>query len=308
MNPSMGTDAPPTTPWKLDFVLLAAIWGASFLFMRLAALEFGALPTAAIRVAIAAAFLLPLLWMRGLATQLLTHWRRLLVVGVLNSAIPFACYSYALLHITTGLSSVLNATVPLFGALVAWLWLKDRPGGLKLLGLAIGFSGVALLASGKASFKSDASGVATGWAVMACLLATLCYGIAASYTKRWLTGIPALVTATGSQVGATVALALPALWLWPTQAPSAQAWLAVSAVGVLCTGVAYVLFFRLIAGIGPARALTVTFMVPVFAIGYGVLLLGEGLTLLTVVCGAIILLGTSLSTGLVHLPDRPKTA
>lgn len=300
----MSQDTATLPPWKADFLLLSAIWGASFLFMRLAVVEFGALPTAAVRVGIAAAFLLPMLWWRGLAPQLLSHWPRLLLVGVLNSAIPFACYSYALLYITTGLSSILNATVPLFGALVAWLWLKEKPGGLKLLGLAIGFTGVALLASGKASFKPDASGVATGWAVLACLLATLCYGLAASYTKRWLTGIPSLVTATGSQVGATLALLLPAVWTWPARAPSTQAWLAVIAVGVLCTGVAYVLFFKLIAGIGPARALTVTFMVPVFAIGYGALLLGETLTPLTLVCGAIILLGTSLSTGVLRLPDK----
>ena len=297
----------PPLPWKADFVLLSAIWGASFLFMRLAVVEFGALPTAAVRVGIAAAFLLPMLWFRGMVPLLLAHWPRVLAVGVLNSAIPFACYSYALLYITTGLSSILNATVPLFGALVAWLWLKDRPGGLKLLGLAIGFVGVALLASGKASFKPDASGRSTGWAVLACLLATLCYGLSASYTKRYLNDIPALVTATGSQVGATLALLLPAAWTWPDQPPGVQAWLAVAAVGVLCTGVAYVLFFRLIARIGPARALTVTFMVPVFAIGYGVLLLGETVTSLTLVCGAIILLGTSLSTGLLRLPEKPKT-
>ena len=168
------------------------------------------------------------------------------VVGVLNSGIPFACYSYALLSITTGLSAILNATVPLFGALVAWLWLKDRPTGSRVLGLAIGFAGVALLAWDKASFKPDASGAAPGWAVIACLLATFCYGLAASATKRYLSGVPALVTATGSQLGATLGLALPALWFWPAQMPSPQAWLSLVAVGVLCTGIAYVLYFRLI--------------------------------------------------------------
>ena len=291
-------------PWMLDFVLLAAIWGASFIFMRTAAVEFGALPTAAVRVAIASLSLLPLLWLRGQGPDLARHWKPVFLVGLTNSGIPFACFSYALLSITTGLSSILNATVPLFGAVIAWLWLRDRPNASRTLGLAIGFLGVALLAWDKASFKPDASGASSGWAVMACLLACLCYGISASFTKRYLTGIPPLVTATGSQIGATLGLALPALWLWPAKTPGLSAWLAVLAVGVLCTGVAYVLFFRLIANVGPAKALTVTFAVPVFAILYGGLFLGEALTPWMVGCGLVIVCGTALSTGLLKLPGK----
>jgi drug/metabolite transporter (DMT)-like permease len=288
-------------PWLTDFVLLAAIWGSSFLFMQVGAVAFGALPTAAVRVSIAALFLLPLLLLRGLGPMLLKHWRATFLVGLLNSAIPFTCISYALLAITTGLSSILNATVPLFGALIAWLWLKDRPHGSRILGLAIGFGGVALLAWDKASFRPDASGLATGWAVLACLLACLCYGISASYTKRYLSGLPPLVTATGSQLGASLGLALPALWLWPARMPGLQAWLALLAVGVLCTGVAYIVFFRLIETAGPARALAVTFVVPVFAICYGVVLLGEAVTWWMLGCGIIIVIGTTLSTGLLRM-------
>jgi drug/metabolite transporter (DMT)-like permease len=288
-------------PWLNDFVLLAAIWGSSFLFMQVGALAFGALPTAAVRVSIAALFLLPLLLLRGLGPTLVKHWRATFLVGLLNSAIPFTCISYALLAITTGLSSILNATVPLFGAVIAWLWLKDRPNGSRILGLLIGFGGVALLAWDRASFRPDASGLATGWAVLACLLACLCYGISASYTKRYLSGLPPLVTATGSQLGASLGLALPALWLWPAQMPGLQAWLALLAVGVLCTGVAYILFFRLIETAGPARALAVTFVVPVFAIVYGVILLGEAVTPWMLLCGVVIVCGTTLSTGLWQL-------
>jgi drug/metabolite transporter (DMT)-like permease len=290
-----------------DFVLLAAIWGSSFLFMRLAVVEFGALPTAFLRVAIAAAFLLPLVWWRGHFAELRRHWKKIAVIGVLNSGIPFAMFSFALLAITTGLSAILNATVPLFGALVAWWWLKDRPTGSRVLGLAIGFAGVALLAWDKASFKADAGGIAPAWAVLACLVATMCYAIAASATKKHLAGLPALVTATGSQVGATLGLALPALWLWPAQAPGAQAWLALVAVGVLCTGVAYILYFRLIEQAGPARALAVTFVVPVFALFYGSVFLGEQVTPWMVLCGVVIICGTALSTGLLKLPAlRPQ--
>ena len=292
--------------WVFDFVLLAAIWGASFMFMRLGTVEFGALPTAALRVGVAAAFLLPLLWLRGLVPQLRQHWKAVFAIGVLNSGIPFVCFTFALLSITTGLSAILNATAPLFGALIAWFLLKDKPTASRVLGLAIGFAGVAALAWDKASFKPDTSGVAPAWAVLACLLACVCYGVAANATKRYLSGVPALVTATGSQIGATLALALPAMWFWPARIPSLQAWLSLLAVGVLCTGIAYVLFFRLIEQAGPARALAVTFVVPVFAILYGALFLGESVSGWMVFCGVVIVCGTALSTGLLKLPGADR--
>lgn len=297
----------PTKPWRLDFMLLAAIWGSSFLFMRLGTVEFGALPTAGIRVAIASLFLLPLMLWRGLGPQLRRHWKKVFLVGLLNSGIPFACFAYALLSITTGLSSILNATVPLFGALVAWIWLHDRPHGWRTLGLAIGFVGVAMLAWDKASFKPDASGLSSGWAVLACLVACLCYGISASYTKKYLGGLPTLVTAAGSQLGATLGLALPTLWAWPEHAPSGSAWLALLWVGVVCTGVAYVLYFRLIERVGPARSLTVTFVVPVFAVFYGVLFLKETVNAWMLLCAVIIVCGTALAAGLIK-PGQAKPA
>jgi drug/metabolite transporter (DMT)-like permease len=288
--------------------LLAAIWGSSFLFTRVSALAFGALPTAGLRVAIAALFLLPLLALRGQLADLRAHWKLSLVVGILNSALPFAFIAYALLSISTGLSSILNATVPLFGALVAWLWLKDRPQGSRIVGLLIGFLGVSMLAWGKASFKPDAAGMSSGWAVLASLTACLCYGIAASFTRRYLSGIPSLALAAGSQIGATLVLAPLAWWFWPAQPVSAEAWMAVLALGVVCTGIAYVLYFRLIARAGAARALSVTFAIPVFAVFYGVTLLGESVTLWMMGCALIIVLGTALSTGLLRplrkLPAR----
>ena len=220
-------------PWQLEFLLLASLWGGSFLFTRLANTEFGALPTVGVRVAVASLCLLPLLFWQGHGRTLLRHSKQLLLVGMLNSAIPFVCFSYALLAISSGLASILNATVPLFGALIAWGWLRDRPGGSRILGLAIGFLGVAMLAWDKASFKPDASGLSTGWAVLA--------------------------------------------------------------VGVFCTGLAYVLFFSLIEKIGPARAITVTFVVPVFAVVYGMIFLHETITPWMLVCSAVIVFGTALS-------------
>ena len=297
-------NTPNAKGWLADFLILSAIWGSSFLFMRLASAELGALPTAALRVTIAALFLLPLLLAKGHGPTLRQHWKPIFFVGLLNSGIPFVLYSFAVLHISTGLSSILNATVPLFGALVAWAWLGDKPTVSRSVGLAIGFGGVVLLAGGQASFKPNASGIAPAWAVLACLAATTCYALSASFTKKHIPSLPPLVTATGSQLGASLALALPALWFRPDHLPSATALWSLITVGVLCTGVAYILYFKLIENAGPARALTVTFLVPVFAIAYGVLLLGESVTAWMVACGAVILVGTALPSGLVELPGR----
>ncbi|WP_225781651.1 DMT family transporter [Xenophilus sp. Marseille-Q4582] len=295
-------------PWLLDLVLLGALWGASFLFMRIGAPEFGALPTAALRVAVATLTLLPLLALRGQMPALREHWKPALAIGVLNSGLPFALFAFALITINAGLGAVLNATVPMFGALVAWAWFGDRPDGSRLTGLVIGFAGVALLAGRSAGLQgAGGSGPAAPqavWAVLACLGACVSYGIAANATRKHLQGAPALATATGSQLGATLFLALPALWLWPAQPPSLRAWLALIALGVACTGFAYILFFRLIANAGPQRALTVTFLVPVFAVAYGALFLGEGVTGWMLMCAAIIVVGVALSTGLVRLGRR----
>jgi drug/metabolite transporter (DMT)-like permease len=294
-------------PWAFDFILLAAVWGASFLFMRIAVVEFGPFATAGVRVTIASAFLLPILLYKGLGAQLLRHWKHVFFVGVLNSAIPFVCFSFALLSITTGLSSMLNATVPLFGALVAWFWLHDKPSRTRSLGLLIGFLGVAMLAWDQAGVKPGASGIAPVWAVLAGLLACACYAVSASYTRRFLADVPALVIATGSQIGAMLGLALPTLLFKPTQLPSGSAWLALLAVGVVSSGIAYILFFRLIANAGPARALSVTYVVPVFAVLYGLIFLGERITPWMLLCGAVIVAGTALSTGLLKL-KRPRSS
>ncbi len=274
--------------------------------MRIGAREFGALATAGLRVAVAALFLLPLLLLRGQGGILRQHWKLIFAIGIVNSAIPFALFSFALLSITTGLTSILNATVPLFGALIAWVWLKDRPTGSRTLGLLLGFVGIALLTGDKASFTPDASGASSGWAVLACLLACFCYGLAASLTKRHLSGLPSLVTSTGSQLGAAAFLAPFSIAYWPTQPVSLNAWLAVVALGVVCTGVAYILYFRLIERVGPARALAVTFAIPVFAVFYGVVLLGEQVTPWMAVCALVIIAGTSLSTGLIRLSRHAR--
>jgi len=281
-----------------ELVGLAALWGASFLFMRLGAAEFGPVALSTVRVAGAALVLLPLLRWHGQVGELRRHWRSIFVVGITNSAVPFLCFSYAALSITAGLSSIFNASTPLFAAVIGWWWLKDRPSGPRIAGLAIGFAGVLGLAWEKASFKPGGS----GWAIVACLAAALMYGLSANYTKRRLQGVAPLAVAAGSQLSAALVLALPALWWWPEVMPSAHAWAMVALLAVLCTGVAYLMYFRLIAHIGPANAITVTFLIPAFAVLWGWLFLAEPLTAAMALGCAVILLGTALATGVLRPP------
>jgi drug/metabolite transporter (DMT)-like permease len=288
----------------IDFVLLAAIWGASFLLMKMGAAEFGPFVTAFLRVFFASVLLLPLLAWRGQLPALRSKLKPILAVGVLNSGLPFALFAFAVLHISTGLSSILNATVPLWGAVVAWAWLGDKLTASRTLGLVIGFVGVALLAWDKASFKAGAA--LPGWAVLACLAATVLYGIAASFAKKYLIGVPPLASATGSQLGAALVLLVPAMLSIPATMPSGRAWAAILLLAFFCTAVAYVLYFRIIERAGPARAVTVTFLIPVFGVAYGGLFLSEFITGTMLVCGAVIVLGTALSTGLLAL--GPKAA
>lgn len=284
---------------------LAALWGASFLFMRLGASAFGPVTLAWLRVAVACVVLVPALVWAGSATSVRQHWKTIAVVGLLNSALPFLAYSYAAQSITSGLMSIFNATTPLWSALIAWLWLRDRLDGPRVLGLAIGFAGVLWLVWDKASFKPDAGGQTTGLAVLACLSAPLCYGYAASFTKRHLTGVSPIALAAGSQLAATVMLAAPAAWAWPVVNPGPVPWLAATLLGVLCTGVAYIMYFRLLGRIGPSNAAAVTFLVPGFAVMWGWAVLGETLTPTMVGACAVVLVGTSLATGLVR-PWGPR--
>ena len=284
--------------WVPEFVLLALLWGSSFLFMREGAQAFGAFATAWVRVTLAALMLTPVLIWRKELPVLHAHWRPAALSGLLNSGVPFACYAYALMHITTGMSSILNATTPLFGALIAWVWLGDKLNATRTLGLALGFTGVVLLASdvpGGISFQSGGSGLA----VAACLLATFCYGIAGSFTKRYLQNVPSIVSTTGSLWGANIGLAIPALLTWPSEMPTLHAWAALGIAGLLCTALAYVLYFRLMTRTGPARAMTVTYLIPVFANFIGVVFLDEVVTHWMMGCAVVIVMGTALASGLV---------
>ena len=286
--------------WLAQFVALGAIWGSSFMFMRLAVADFGPVATATLRVSLGALFLLPLLLWRGQWPALRARWPAIFFVGLLNSGIPFALFAFSLLTITTGLSSIINATVPMFGALVAWLWLGERPGLWRIVGLVLGFLGVSLLAWDQAGLRATA--VHPIWAMAACLGACISYALAASYTRLYLQDVPPLAAAPGSQIGAALGMALPALWLWPQQPPSQAAWLSLLVLGALCTGVAYLLYFRLLGSASPSRALAVTYLIPLVAVSYGVTLLDEPFTAGMGLSALVILLGTAMATGMVA-PD-----
>ena len=283
-----------------ELLLLAAIWGASFLFMRIGGVEFGAVAVAALRVAGAALLLMPLLALRGQMTQLQRHWRPIFVVGVVNSALPFLGFAYALLSITAGLSAIFNATAPIFGAFIAWLWLGERLMRLRVAGLALGFAGVVYLASNSVSAATSFQPGSAGLAIVASLAAAALYGFAANYTRQRLAGVAPLAVAAGSQLAATLFLALPAAIWWPAATPSAHAWTAIALLAFVCTGFAYLLFFRLIAHAGAANAISVTYLVPLFAMLWGGWFLAERVTRPMVIGGAVILLGTALATGVVR--------
>jgi drug/metabolite transporter (DMT)-like permease len=290
-----------------ELVLLAALWGASFLFIRMGASQFGAVPLSGLRVAGASLVLLPILVWRRELSALRAHWKPILIVGITNSAVPFLCFSYAALTINAGLSSIFNAASPLFGALIAWLWLKNKLSAPRVLGLVIGFVGVFGLAYNKASVKEGVETLHTALAVGACIVATMAYGYSVNFTKRYLTGVPPMAVAAGSQLSAAAALALPTLLLWPVDTPALSAWASLGALAVVCTGFAYILYFRLIAHVGPANAITVTFLIPAFAVAWGGLFLGEQITLPMVIGCAVILVGTGLAIGLLKLPARAWT-
>lgn len=290
----------------IDLFTLGALWGASFLFMRMGAFEFGPVALVFLRVVGATLLLMPLLMVRGDLGALRTHWRAITAVGIVNSVLPFVLFAVAALALTTALMSVFNATASIWGALVAWLWLSDRLDRSRGLGLVIGVLGVVGLGWGKADFRAGEHGVSAAMGIGACVLAAMLYGVGGNLSRKWLLGVPPLAVAAGSQLAASVVLVLPAWWWWPAVTPGGSAWLAATALALGCTGWAYVLYFGLIARAGAAQAMSVTFLIPAFALLWGWLLLGEVPTVTMLIGCAVILLGTALATGMLKVPGLQR--
>lgn len=264
----------------LRLALLAAIWGASFLFMRIAVPAFGALNTAFLRVLLGALGLAALSLLLKSAWRFDGKFRRVALLGIVNSGLPFLLYCLAARHLPAGYSALLNATTPLMGALIGFACFGEALSRRQWLGVTIGFLGVALILPRGELDTSAAMLVGIG----ACLLATACYGMAGYLARRWISergGLDATLVALGSQLGATLFLlpfSMAVLVMNPLPAmPPMSAWLSVLAVGLLCTALAYILYFRLLADLGPLRTLSVTFLVPPFGVLWGYLVLGETL-------------------------------
>lgn len=277
-------------------ILLAAIWGASFLFMRIVAPVLGPLWTAEVRVALAGGAMLLLMTATRRSMRFGANWRQYLILGSLNSALPFALFSYAALTLPAGYSAIVNATSPLWGALLGVLMLGETLTLRKVGGLLLGIVGVAFLVRlGPAEFSPQVL-VAVG----ACAAAAFCYGLAGAYSKKKSPAIAPPLMATGSQLAAALVL-LPFLPLAPLRGEPTLFVVAIAcALALLCSAVAYFLYFRLIADIGPTKALTVTFLIPVFAIAWGALFLHERVTASMLVGCALV----ALAMWLVVFPGR----
>jgi drug/metabolite transporter (DMT)-like permease len=279
----------------LDLLILAAMWGASFLFMSIAVPEFGPVVLAELRLAIASLVLLPVMLLRDGPEELKIHWKKLTTIGTVNSAVPFILLPFSTLYLTGGFASILNATAPLWTALIAWIWLSSILDVSRVAGLFLGFAGVIVLVWNKASF--DLSGASL--AIIAAIVASIFYGIGANATRKYLQGLRPLTIATGSQLGGALVLLPLAVLLWPADPVSIRAWAAIITMGVVSTGIAYIIYFRLIANIGPASAITVTYLVPGFAMFWGAMVLDEIVTTTMILGCAIIFAGTALATGLL---------
>lgn len=283
---------PRTAAWltPLELGALAAIWGASFLFQRIAAGEFGALALAEMRLALGAIVLLPFLW-RERASFPRRIWPTLALIGAINSVVPFALFAWASQHAPAGVVAISNSTAVMFTALVAFVFYGERIGLRHMAALAAGFAGVVILASAKVA------GASTGLAVLAGTAAAFLYGVGVNLIRHKLAALPPIALAAATLSFAALLLLPFAIANWPSHSISAASWASAVALGVVCSGIAYALYYRLIQRIGGNRAVTVTYLVPLFAVLWAWGLLGETPTWRMLVAGVLILGSVALAQG-----------
>lgn len=302
----------------LAMILLAAIWGASFLFLRVASPALGPLAVAAGRVGLATALLLPLAWQAGHGRAMRQSVWPLAVSSLLSCVLPFLALSRAAQTLPAGLMSILNAATPMWGALVGWAWAGEKLGRPRLLGLLVGMVGVTLLSADASAVMPKGQWHETLLACALLMAGTLMYAMSVHFNQRFLPGLSPMAISAGTMGWGSLCLLGPALWMGPAAVHAApanhtmglaawssvpkMAWVSLAGLGVLCTALAYVVFFRLIQRIGPSRALTVTFLIPVFGMLWGALWLGEAITPTMVVSTGIIAWGTWLSNRRPALP------
>ncbi|MDP9457196.1 MAG: DMT family transporter [Actinomycetota bacterium] len=274
-------------------IVLAAVWGASFLFIRVAAPAIGPFPLMGTRVVLAALALLPFVLVLGRFREVRERWRQFLFVGVFNAAIPFSLIAFAETEITASLAAILNSMTVLFSAVVAAAWFGDPLTSRRILGVVLGVSGVAVLVGLDPLPLNGAVLVAVG----AMLLGSFCYALGGNYVKRTFSGVRPLTMAFGQQAGAAALLVPLAVATAPGEAPSTPVAASALALALLSTAFAYLLFFALIARVGATSTLTVTFLSPGFGVLFGVVLLDEPLGLGTLLGLGIVLFAVALVTG-----------
>lgn len=277
--------------WRtpLELTVLGAIWGGSFLFMRESSKDFGAVPLVEMRLGLGALILLPFLWKARESFRGAKIWAKLALIGVINSAVPFVLFAWASQRAPAGIGAITNSMAVLFTALVGFLFFGEKIGMQRAIALLVGFAGVVVLASGKTA------GASIGWAVAAGCAAAFLYGIGANLVRRQLTGLPAAAVAAAT-LGCSALLTLPfAIAFWPEHAIPVKAWVSASMLGVLCTGIAFVMYYRLIQRIGAGRAVAVTYLVPLFGMAFGWIRLHEPVTLTMLIAATLILGSVAMS-------------
>lgn len=272
----------------LELAVLGAIWGASFLFMRVAAPSLGAFALVEVRVVCGALVLLPFLW-RDRASFAPREWPRIAVLALLNSAVPFCLFAWAASRAPAGVGAITNSTAALFTWLVAAIFWGERIGRVRALALVTGFVGVIVLASGRTA------GASFGLAAAAGTVAAFLYGVGNNLAKHQMQGRPPVALAAATLVASAVMLLPLAVAEWPAHEVPLRAWLASATLGVLCTGIAYAFYFRLIQRIGGPRAATVAYLIPLFGVTWAWLLLDEPLTVPMAIAGALILGSVALA-------------
>jgi drug/metabolite transporter (DMT)-like permease len=280
----------------VELLVLAAIWGASFIFMRVAVPEFGPIPLIGIRCLLAALVLFPVFLARKPLSLLWLNKRHILFIGTFNSALPFTLFAFATLHLSAGFTAIINATVSILTAVIAYFWLKESLTLPRALGLLAGFGGVVALVVSTGSL--DESSTAT--AVLAGLGASFSYGVSACYIRRNLQGIDSLTLSLSSLVAASLVLLPLTIGYWPETMPSTNSWINAVILAGLCTGLAYILYFRLIRHIGSSSTASVTLLIPLFGMMWGVVLLDEVVTFKMILAALLIIAGTAISSGIIN--------
>lgn len=277
-----------------QLVLLGAIWGGAHTLTRYGVPHFGPVWLVELRIGMAAVMLSCIAWMNARPLRFGRQWQQILVLGTINTALPFFLLTYAAKSLNASVLSVLNATAPVFGALVGAVWLRQRLTLPVCTGLILGIAGVVVLV---AKDLADAH-IPSGVPVTAALCTALLYGLSSNYARRHAARLDHFNAAHGS-LWIAFLLILPAA---PANLPpgpiTAGPAAAAATLGIVCTGIAYLLYFRLIRDVGPMSALTVAYLIPVFGVLWGVVFLGEPITPALLAGGALVVAGTALATGM----------